>query len=78
MMKNFELFLLSFLLVAGFMTSCTNDEPVVQEPNTEDSTAITTSLSELSLQFNSQRMLNLHRIHLEISYLISVSILFIH
>lgn len=54
MMKNFKLFLLSFLLVAGFMTSCTNDEPVVQEPNTEDSAAITTSLSALSLQFNSQ------------------------
>lgn len=54
MMKNFKLFLLSFLLVAGFMTSCTNDEPVIEEQNTDESAAITTSLSELSLQFNSQ------------------------
>ena len=53
-MKNFKLFLLSFLLVAGFLTSCTNDEPVVQPQNTEESAAITTSLSALSLQFNSQ------------------------
>ena len=54
MMKNFKLFLFSFLLVAGFMTSCTNDEPVVQPQNTEESAAITTSLSALSSQFNSQ------------------------
>ncbi|SDS62039.1 hypothetical protein SAMN04515667_2585 [Formosa sp. Hel1_31_208] len=53
-MKNLKLFFLSFVLITGVLTSCTNDEPVIEEQNIDESQAITTSLSALSLQFNSQ------------------------
>ena len=53
-MKNFKLFLLSFALIASVFTSCTNDEPVIEEQNIDESASITTSLSQLRLQFNSQ------------------------
>lgn len=54
MKRNFKLFLLSFALIAAFFTSCTNDEPVVEEQNIDESASITASLSQLSLQFNTQ------------------------
>lgn len=55
MMKNFKLFLLSFVFIAGILTSCTNDNPVVEEQqNIEESESITTTLERLSEQFNSQ------------------------
>ncbi|WP_298894272.1 hypothetical protein [uncultured Psychroserpens sp.] len=53
-MKNFKLFLLSFALIASVFTSCTNDEPVIEDQNIDESASITTSLSELRLQFNNQ------------------------
>ncbi len=53
-MKNFKLLLLSFALIAGVLTSCTNNEPVVEQQNIQESEAITTSLGELQLQFNSE------------------------
>lgn len=54
MMKNFKLFLLSFVFIAGMLTSCTNDDVIVEEPTAELSESITTSLARLSEQFNSQ------------------------
>ncbi|MEH6535561.1 MAG: hypothetical protein V7719_04155 [Psychroserpens sp.] len=54
MKRNFKLFLLSFALIAAFFTSCTNDEPVIEEQNIDESASITASLSELRLQFNNQ------------------------
>lgn len=54
MKKNFKLFLLSFALIAAFFTSCTNDEPVIEEQNIDESESIRTSLSELRLQFNNE------------------------
>ncbi|MDG5492953.1 hypothetical protein [Psychroserpens sp. SPM9] len=54
MKKNFKLVLLSFGMIALLFSSCTNDEPVVQEQNIDESTSITTSLSQLRLQFNSE------------------------
>ena len=53
-MKNLKLVLLSVLFITCCFTSCTNNEPVIEEQNIEDSTAITTSLSQLRTQFNSQ------------------------
>lgn len=53
-MKKLKLFLLSFVLITSFLTSCTNDEPLVEEPNTEESESIITSLAELRTQFNAQ------------------------
>lgn len=53
-MKNFKLFLLSFALMAGVFTSCTNNEPVIEEQNIVESESIRTSLSQLRLQFNAQ------------------------
>ncbi|WP_460219513.1 hypothetical protein [Psychroserpens sp. MEBiC05023] len=54
MMKKFKLFLLSFVCIASFLTSCTNDEPLVEEQNIEESESITTALTQLSTQFNAQ------------------------
>jgi hypothetical protein len=53
-MKNLKLVLLSVLFITCCFTSCTNNEPVIEEQNIEDSAAITTSLSQLRTQFNSQ------------------------
>ncbi|WP_152611483.1 hypothetical protein [Psychroserpens damuponensis] len=53
-MKHFKLILLSALFVACCFTSCTNNEPVVDEQNINDSASITTSLAALRTQFNSQ------------------------
>ena len=53
-MKNFKLFLLSFVFIAGVLTSCTNDDAVVEQLNIEASESITTTLERLSEQFNSQ------------------------
>ena len=52
MMKNFKLFLFSFVLIAGFLTSCSNNESVVDEQNIDETEAITTSLNRLAEQFN--------------------------
>jgi hypothetical protein len=54
MMKNFKLFLLSFVCIASFLTSCTNDEPLVDDQNIEESASITESLAQLRLQFNAE------------------------
>jgi len=51
-MKNLKLTLLSILFVACCFTSCTNDEPVIQEQNIEESQSITTTLSQLRTQFD--------------------------
>ncbi|MCK8482033.1 hypothetical protein [Psychroserpens algicola] len=53
-MKNFKLFLLSLVCITSVLISCTNDEPLVEEQNIEDSQSITVSLAELRLQFNAQ------------------------
>lgn len=54
MMKNFKLFLLSFVFIAGMLTSCTNDDVIVEEQNIEESESITTSLARLSEQYSAQ------------------------
>ncbi|WP_323788642.1 hypothetical protein [Psychroserpens sp.] len=54
MMKNFKLFLLSFTLIAGFLTSCTNNDTVVEDQNINESEAITISLNRLAQQFNTE------------------------
>lgn len=52
-MKNLKFALFSMLMVLFLVTSCTNDEPVVQEQQeTEESQSITTSLNRLSVQFD--------------------------
>ncbi len=53
-MKNFKLFLLSFALIIGCFTSCTNDDPIVEEQNIDQSESITTTLERLSEQYSSQ------------------------
>ena len=53
-MKNLKSLLLSLLIITVVFTSCTNNEPLFEEQNTTESVAITTTLSELSLQFNSE------------------------
>jgi hypothetical protein len=53
-MKNLKLAFLSVLFVAFCFTSCTNDEPVIEEQNIEESASITTSLEQLRTQFNSE------------------------
>ena len=50
-MKNLKLALLSTLIIAISFTSCTSDESVMEE---EDSQSITTSLAQLKTQFTSQ------------------------
>ncbi|WP_033956344.1 hypothetical protein [Psychroserpens jangbogonensis] len=54
MMKNFKLFLFSFVLIAGFLTSCSNNESVVDEQNIDETEAITQSLNRLAEQFNDE------------------------
>ena len=52
-MKNFKLSFFSMLVALLFVTACTNDEPVVQDQQqTEESQSISTSLNQLSLQFD--------------------------
>lgn len=52
-MKNFKLSFFSMLVALLFITACTNDEPVVQDQQqTEESQSISTSLNQLSLQFD--------------------------
>lgn len=52
-MKNFKLSFFSMLVALLFITACTNNEPVVQDPQqTEESQSIATSLNQLSLQFD--------------------------
>lgn len=53
-MKNLKLFLLSFAFIASILTSCTNDDAVVEAQNIEASESITTSLARLSEQFTSE------------------------
>ena len=53
-MKNFKLFLLSFALIAGFLTSCSNNESVVEEQNIDETEAITQSLNRLAQQFSDE------------------------
>lgn len=53
-MKNLKLVFLSILFVVCCFTSCTNDEPVIEEQNIEESASITTSLSQLRTQFDNQ------------------------
>lgn len=54
MMKHFKLFLFSFVLFAGFLTACSNNEPVSENQDIQQSQAITESLNRLSQQFNNQ------------------------
>ncbi|WP_456439990.1 hypothetical protein, partial [Psychroserpens sp.] len=54
MMKNFKLFLLSFVLIAGFLTSCSNNKSVVEEQNIDETEAITQSLNRLAQQFSDE------------------------
>ncbi len=51
-MKNFKIFLLSFALIAGFLTSCSNEDSVVEEQNINETEAITQSLNRLAQQFD--------------------------
>ncbi|WP_299226200.1 hypothetical protein [uncultured Psychroserpens sp.] len=54
-MKNFKLLLLSFVIITGFLTSCSNNEPLVEEEqNIQESQAITTSLNQLRQQYNAE------------------------
>ncbi|WP_431135977.1 hypothetical protein [Psychroserpens mesophilus] len=53
-MKHFKLFLLSFIITAGFLTSCSNNDSVVEEQNIDQTEAITQSLNRLAQQFNDQ------------------------
>lgn len=53
-MKNFKLFLLSFVLITSFLSSCSNNESVVEEQNIDETEAISTSLSRLAEQFDGQ------------------------
>jgi hypothetical protein len=53
-MKNLKLAFLSVLFAVCCFTSCTNDEPVIEEQNIEESASITTSLSQLRTQFDNQ------------------------
>ena len=46
-MKNFKIALLSLAIVLACFTSCTNNEPVVQPQQTEESQSITTALNQL-------------------------------
>lgn len=52
MMKNFKLLLLSFAIIAGLLSSCSNNESLVDEQNIDETEAIVTSLNRLSQQFN--------------------------
>lgn len=52
MMKNFKLFLLSFALIAGLFTSCSNEDSVTEDQNIQETEAITTSLNRLTGQFD--------------------------
>lgn len=52
MMKNFKLYLLSFVLIAGFLTSCSNTDSVIEEQNIDETEAITQSLNRLAQQFS--------------------------
>ena len=52
-MKNLKLLLLSFIVVAFSFTSCTNDEPIDNDPQqVEESASITTAMEELSSRFS--------------------------
>lgn len=53
-MKNFKLILISFALIAGFLTSCSNNDSIVEEQNINKTEAITESLNRLAQQFNDQ------------------------
>ncbi|WCO02618.1 hypothetical protein [Psychroserpens ponticola] len=53
-MKNLKLFLLSFALIAGLFTSCSNNDSVVNEQNIDETEAITQSLNRLAEQFNDE------------------------
>lgn len=50
-MKNLKIALLSFAIILACFTSCTNNEPVVQPQQTEESESITTALTELATSF---------------------------
>jgi hypothetical protein len=52
-MKKFKFTLLSLIMVMVVFTSCTNDEPIVDEQQTEESESITNALNRLSTQFDS-------------------------
>ncbi|WP_353779370.1 hypothetical protein [Winogradskyella sp. 3972H.M.0a.05] len=47
-MKNFKIALLSLAVILACFTSCTNNEPVVQPQQTEESESITTALNQLA------------------------------
>ena len=52
-MKNFKLTIFSLVIALMVFTSCTNNEPVVDnQQNTEESESIVTSLNRLSTQFD--------------------------
>lgn len=60
-MKNFKLLIFSMVMTLLVFTSCTNNEPVVDnQQNTEDSESITTTLNQLSRQFDEFGNLNLN------------------
>jgi len=52
MMKKFKLFLLSFALITGLFTSCSNEDSVTNDQDIQQTEAITTSLNRLAEQFN--------------------------
>lgn len=54
MMKNFKLILISFAMIAGLFTSCSNNDSIVEEQNIDKTEAITESLNRLAQQFNAQ------------------------
>ncbi|WP_152611339.1 hypothetical protein [Psychroserpens mesophilus] len=53
-MKNFKLILISFAMIAGLFTSCSNNDSIVEEQNIDKTEAITESLNRLAQQFNAQ------------------------
>lgn len=53
-MKNFKVLLLSFALIAGLFTSCSDNDSVTEDQNIQETQAITTSLERLAGQFNDQ------------------------
>lgn len=54
MMKNFKLFFLSLVFIAGFLTSCSNEDSVVEEQDIDQTEAITESLTQLARQFDAE------------------------
>ena len=52
-MKTLKIAFLSMIVVLLTFTSCTNNEPVIEDQNITESASITTALGELASRMNS-------------------------